>query len=84
MYLRVNLWVDIRLLTEWQSEGKGPVERSLSVDLAVVMTDYGCSSVSCACGFLLNSLNDEFLGVDCLVVSLYEQLGDSETGEHWG
>ena len=44
------------------------------------MTEYGCSSVSCFCGFLLKSLNDKFLGVDCLVVSLCEQLGNSETG----
>ena len=62
--------------------GECPVGRDLSVDLAVVMTEYGCSSVSCVCGFLLKSLNDKFLGVDCLVASLYEQLGDSETGEH--
>ena len=27
----------------------------------------------------LKSLNDDFLGVDCLVASLYEQLGDFET-----
>ena len=30
--------------------------------------------------FLLKSLNDDFLGVDCLVTSLYEHLGDSEVG----
>ena len=30
--------------------------------------------------FLLKSSNDDFLGLDCLVASLYEQLGDSETG----
>ena len=59
--------------------GKCPVGRALSVDSAVVMTEYGCSSVSCVCGFLLKSLNDDFLGVDCLVASLYEQLGNSET-----
>ena len=29
--------------------------------LAVVMTVYGDSSVSCACGFLLKRLNDDFL-----------------------
>ena len=56
-----------------------PVGRGLSVDLAVVMTEYGCSSVSYVCGFLLKSLNDDFLGVDCLAASLYEQLDDSET-----
>ena len=56
-----------------------PVGRGLSVDLAFVMTEYGCSSVSCVCGFLLKSLNDAFFGVDCLVASLYEQLGNSET-----
>ena len=55
--------------------GECPVGRGLS---AVVMTECGCSSVSCACGFLLKSLNDDFLGVDCLATSLYEQLGDSE------
>ena len=59
--------------------GEFLVGRGLSLDLAVVMTEYGCSSVSCVCGFLLKSLNDDFLGVDCLVASLYEQLGDSET-----
>ena len=32
--------------------------------------------------FLLKSLNDDFLGVDCLVASVFEQLGDSNTGEH--
>ena len=41
-----------------------------------------CSSVSCVCGFLLKSLFDDFLGVDCLVASLYEQVGGSETVEH--
>ena len=55
------------------------VGRGQSADLAEVMTEYGYSSVSCACGFLLKSLNDDFLGVDCLVASLYAQLGDSET-----
>ena len=60
--------------------GECPVGRGLSADFAVVMTEYGCSSVSCFCGFLLNRLNDDFLSVDCLVASLYEQLGDSETG----
>ena len=59
--------------------GECPVGRGLSADLAVVMTEYGCSSVSCACDFLLNNLNDKFLGVDCFVASLYAQLGDSET-----
>ena len=38
--------------------GECPVGRGLSVDLAVVMTEYGCSSVFCVCGFLLKSLND--------------------------
>ena len=57
-----------------------PAARGFSVDLVVVMIEYGCSSVSCVCGFLLNSLNYDFLGVDCLVSSVYEQLGDSETG----
>ena len=47
-----------------------PVGRGLSADLAVVMTEYGFSSVSCVCCFLLKSLNDEFFGVDCLVASL--------------
>ena len=60
--------------------GECPVGRGLSVDLAVAMTEYGCSSVSCVCDFFVKSLNDDFLGVDCLVASLYEQLGDSETG----
>ena len=64
--------------------GECPVGRGLSVDLAVVMTDYECSSVFCVCGFLLKSLNDDFLGVDCLVASLYEQLGDSEKEENLG
>ena len=39
---------------------KCPVGRGLSADLAVVMTEYGCSSVCCVCGFLLKSLNDDF------------------------
>ena len=60
--------------------GECPVGRGLSVDLAVVMTEYEGSSVSCVCGFLLKSLYDDFLAVDCLVASLHEQLGDSETG----
>ena len=36
--------------------------------------------------FLLKSLNDDFLGIDCLVALLDEQLGDfdSETGERLG
>ena len=59
--------------------GEYPVRRGLSADLAVVVTEYLCSSFSCVCGFLLKTLNDDFLGVDCLVASLYEQLGDSET-----
>ena len=59
--------------------GECPVGRALSENLAVVITEYGCSSISCACEFLLKSLNDDFLGVDCLVASLYEKLGDSET-----
>ena len=62
------------------SWGECPVGRGLSFDLPVVMTEYGYSSVSCVCGFLLTSLNDDFLGVDCLVASLYEQLGHSATG----
>ena len=41
-----------------------------------------CSLLSLC--ILLMSLHDKFLGVDCLVVSLYEQLRDSETGEHLG
>ena len=41
--------------------GGCPVGRSLSADLAVVMIEYGCSSISCVCGFLLKSLNDNFL-----------------------
>ena len=57
-----------------------PVEQGLCVDLAVVMTEYGCSWFSCVCSFLLQILNDDFLGVKCLVVSKFEQLGDSETG----
>ena len=60
--------------------GECPLGRGLSADLSVVMTEYGCSSVSCACDFLLKRLNDDFLGVDCLVASMYEQLSDSETG----
>ena len=68
----------------WGKVRECPVGRSLSVDLVVVMTEYGCFSVSCVCGFLIKSLNDDFLGVDCLVASVYEQLGDSETGEHLG
>ena len=33
---------------------------------------------------VLLSLHDDFLVVDCLIASLYEQLGDSETGgELW-
>ena len=63
-----------------QIGGEYPVGRGRSVDLAVVMTEWGCSSVSGACDFLLKSLKDDFLGVDCLVSSLYEQLGDSQTG----
>ena len=59
--------------------GECLVVRVLSEDLAVVLTEYGCSSVSCAYDFLLKSLSDDFLGVDCLVASLYEQLGDSKT-----
>ena len=70
-----GIW-DYRL---WGKVGEFPVGRGLNVDLVVVMTEYGCSSVSCVCGFLLKSLKDNFLGVDCLVASLYEQLGDSET-----
>ena len=54
--------------------------RGLSAYLAVVMTEYGCSSVSCAYAFLLRSLNDDILGIDCLVAPHYEQVGDSETG----
>ena len=68
----------------WVKWGDCQVGRGLSVDLSVVMTEYGCFSVSCVCSFLLKSLNDDFLGVDCLVASLYEQLGDSETGAHLG
>ena len=64
--------------------GECPVGRGLSVDLAVVMIEYGCSSVSCICGFLLKSLNDDFLGVDCLVVSLNEQLAILRRVEHLG
>ena len=60
--------------------GKCPVGRGLPSDFSVVMTEQGFSSVSCACGFSLNSLNDDFLLVDCLVASLYEQLGGSDTG----
>ena len=41
--------------------GKCPVGRGLAADLAVVMTEYGCSSVSRVCGFLLKGLNDDFL-----------------------
>ena len=64
--------------------GKCPVGRGFSADLAVVMTEFGCSSVSRDCDFLLKSLNDDFLGVDCLVSSLFEQLGDSDTGAALG
>ena len=35
-------------------------------------------------GFFLKCLKDHFLGVDYLVASLYEQLDDSDTGEHLG
>ena len=70
------IW-DFRL---WGKVGECPVGRGLYVDLAVVITGYGCSSVICVCSFLIKSLNDEFLVVYCLVASLYEQLGDSETG----
>ena len=38
--------------------GECPVGRGLSANLAIVMTEYWCSSVSCACDFLLKSLND--------------------------
>ena len=41
------------------------------------MFEFECSSVSCFYDFLLKSLNDDFLGVDCLIASLYEQFGDS-------
>ena len=34
--------------------GECPVGRGLAVNLLVVMTEYGCSSVSCVCGFLFN------------------------------
>ena len=67
--------------------GRGcPVGRGLFEDLALVMTKYGRSAVSFVCSFFSKekSLNDKFLGVDCLVASLYEQLGDSETGELLG
>ena len=60
--------------------GECPVGRGVAADLAVVMTEYECSSVSCVCSCLLKNLSDDFLGVDCLVASLYEQIGDSETG----
>ena len=60
--------------------GEFPVGHGLFADFAVVMTDYGCLSVYCVCGFLVKSFNDDFLSVDCLVASLYEQLGDSEKG----
>ena len=39
--------------------GECPVGRGLSADLAVVMTEYRCTSVSCARDFLLKNLNDE-------------------------
>ena len=77
VYLRLTLIGGYRI-TDCGVKGGGecPVGRGLSADLVVVMTEYGCSSVFCICGFLLKSLNDELLGVDCLVASLYEQLRD--------
>ena len=30
-----------------------PVGRGLSIDLAVEMAEYGCSSASCVCGFFI-------------------------------
>ena len=48
------------------------------------MTEYGCSSVSYVCRFLLKTLIDEFFGEDCLVASVYEQLGESNTGGQLG
>ena len=69
----------------WGKGGGGeyPVGRCLSADLAVVMTEYVCSSVSCVCDFLLKSLNYDFLGFDCFVASLYEQLDNSDAGSTW-
>ena len=52
--------------------GECPIGRGLSAVLIVVMTEYGCFSVCCVWGFLIKSLKDDFLGVDCLVASLYE------------
>ena len=64
--------------------GEYPVGWGLSADLAIIRTEYGSSLVSSACDYFLKILSGDFLGVDCLVGSLYEQLGDSETGEHLG
>ena len=45
--------------------GKWQVGRGLFADLAVVMTEYGCSLFSCACGFSLKSLNYDLLRIVC-------------------
>ena len=47
----------------WGKVGECPVGRGLSAELAVVLTEYGCSSVSCARDFLLKSLKDDFLAL---------------------
>ena len=35
--------------------GECSVARGLSAALAMLMTEYGCSSVSCVCGFFIES-----------------------------
>ena len=80
VFLRLALIGGCRVTDCGLKWGKCSVGRCLSSDFAVVMTAWGFSFVSCACGFSLKSLNEDFLLVDCLVASLYEQLGDSDTG----
>ena len=57
-------------ITDCGIKGGVPVGRGLFADLAVVMTDYGCASVSCAFGFLLKRFNDDYTGLGCLIRSL--------------
>ena len=47
VYLRLTLMGGYGITDCGIKWGECPVGRGLSVDLAVVMTEYGCSSVSC-------------------------------------
>ena len=78
MYWRLTLIFEYEIFDCWLKRGKCPVRRGLYANLAVVMTEYVFRFL-CLWFFLLKSLIYDFFGTECLLVSLYEQLGASET-----